>query len=268
MSASQKFLLKLNIFLVSLSFFSLPALSQTPPQYPFLAEVIDHDINVRAGQSTGFEKLCQLNKGEEVVVLEQSFSWYKIRLPKRAAVYISEKYIERINDFQGKVTGSHVNIRASANADSSSLGMIAKDGMVKILGNKDGWYKIEPDEHAFGWIAGQYVSFKSNDVSLYHEPAFENIKEVSAVAEPKKESGMPENLFDVIGVLNRSTMLNSEGIYYQIVSEGKIKYYIKAAQSVLDRFIDQPVHVKGVQTDHVNNVSVPVLDLYQINLMY
>src|SRR3989338_1380173 len=60
--------------------------------FPFLAEAINERVNVRAGQSQNFEKLCQLEKGEEVIVVGKDFSWYKIQLPSRTHVYVSDKY--------------------------------------------------------------------------------------------------------------------------------------------------------------------------------
>ncbi len=275
MFKTQQTWMCLSIMIISLFLSPHQALSQvvstdpTSKKFPFLAEIIDDDINVRAGQNTNFEKLCQMDKGDEVIVYEESFNWYRIQLPQRCPAYIIEKYVERVDNVKGKITGSHVNIRATANAESSWIGMIAKDEEVKILSKKDGWYKVVPDRHMFGWIAGQFVSFKSNDISLYHEPSvpadFPTEQDATVTI---LDAGLPNDVLNITGTLEHSNILNTEGISYQITMNGEVKYYLKTKQDILDRFVGSPVNIKGVQIQNLTNISVPVLDLYQIRLLY
>jgi hypothetical protein len=275
MFKTQQTWMCLSIMIISLFLSPHQAISQvvstekSSKQFPFLAEVIDQGINVRAGQNTGFEKLCQMEKGDEVIVYEESFNWYKIRLPQRCPAYIIEKYVERIDNIKGKIIGSHVNIRAAAKAESSSIGMIAKDEEIKILSKKEGWYKVVPDAHTFGWIAGQFVSFKSNDIALYHEPSvpvdFPTEKDATIAI---LDASLPEGVLNITGTLEHSNILNKEGIGYQITMNGEVKYYLKSNQDILERFVGMPVNVKGVQIQSLANISVPVLDLYQIRLVY
>ena len=69
--------------------------------FPFLAQAINERVNVRAGQSQNFEKLYQLEKGEEVVVVGKDFSWYKVQLPPGTYVYISDKYVRLVSSMPG-----------------------------------------------------------------------------------------------------------------------------------------------------------------------
>src|ERR1044071_6373446 len=68
------------------------------PSFPFVAEVNSDQVNVRAGQSSNFEKVYQLAKNDQVVVVNQSYSWYKIRLPKLAKSFIADKYVKLLDD--------------------------------------------------------------------------------------------------------------------------------------------------------------------------
>ncbi|MDP8211874.1 MAG: SH3 domain-containing protein [Candidatus Zapsychrus exili] len=61
--------------------------------FPFVAEPTKDSVNVRAGQSVNFEKLCKVSIGEEVFVVGSQYSWYKIKLPNRAISFVSKKYI-------------------------------------------------------------------------------------------------------------------------------------------------------------------------------
>ena len=69
--------------------------------FPFLAESTGDHVNVRAGQSANFEQLCQLSKGEEVAIVGKEYSWYKIQLPSHAKSFVSNKFVEFIDDQNG-----------------------------------------------------------------------------------------------------------------------------------------------------------------------
>ncbi len=259
----------ISFFLSPLNSFAQPTSNDHPNViFPFLAEINQNQINIRAGQSTNFEKLCQINKGDEVIVLEQNFSWYKIRLPQHCQAYIIEKYIEKTEINKGKVIGQHVNIRAQANVESSSLGMLAKDTEVEILEKKEGWYKIKPPQNSFAWVAGQFVSFKSKDISLYQEPPTREIK-TETIDQVKEQvsslnEGMSDNLKEVSGLLEKSNHPMCQDCSYQLSGLGAFKYYLKTKLS-LDEWIGQPVNVKGVLG---NNSDQSFLDVYQIKLVH
>lgn len=265
----KRIFIRLSIVLISFFLWPIiscaqPAVNDNPKStFPFLAEVNQNQINVRAGQSTGFEKLCQMDKGDEVVVLEQSFSWYKIRLPQRCRAFIIEKYVEKTGADQGKVTGQHVNVRAQANTESTSLGMLEKDSEVIILEKKEGWYKIQPPENSFGWIAGQFVAFKSNDISLYHEPKVVEPKSTVQVDEKILDSnaGIPDSVIETSGILEKS---NDSANFYQISISTAVQYHLKT-NLALDKWVGQQVSVKGVLD---GSSALPLLDVYQIRLNY
>jgi len=82
--------------------------------FPFLAEVTGDRVNVRSGQSANFERLCQIDKGEEIVVEGKEFSWYKVRLPSSAKSFVSKKYVQFLGQNAGGVIADRVNIRAGA----------------------------------------------------------------------------------------------------------------------------------------------------------
>ena len=81
--------------------------------FPFLGEITANKVNVRAGQSVNFEKLCSLEAGDQVIVIEKNFSWYKIRLPECAESYVSAKYIQLLDGHFGEISGDRVNIRSA-----------------------------------------------------------------------------------------------------------------------------------------------------------
>src|SRR3989338_30320 len=152
--------------------------------FPFLAEAINERVNVRAGQSQNFEKLCQLEKGEEVIVVGKDFSWYKVQLPSRTHVYVSDKYVRLAGSMEGEITGDRVNVRSSAKAESTILGQIEKGARIRVIEKLQGWYKIAPPAQVFGWVAEGLVTFKSRDITAYRPKE----REESPVTDPGKEA--------------------------------------------------------------------------------
>src|SRR3990167_4428788 len=168
------------IFLVPIPVFA------AQESFPFLAEAINERVNVRAGQSQNFEKLCQLDKGEEVVVVGKDFSWYKVQLPPSTYVYISDKYVRLVGSMEGEIIGDRVNVRSSAKVESTIVGQVEKGSRVRVLEKIPGWYKIAPPAQVFGWVADGLVKFKSRDITAYHPN--ERQKEGSPAGEPGGEA--------------------------------------------------------------------------------
>jgi len=59
--------------LVALLCAGMPGFAQSV-EFPFTGKVTAKDVNIRAGQDKSFELLGNLNQGDQVVVVQQSFS--------------------------------------------------------------------------------------------------------------------------------------------------------------------------------------------------
>ncbi len=173
----------------------LASLVYAQPQFPFVAETVKDAVNLRAGQSTNFEKIAQLPLGSQLVVLEQQFSWYKVRLPKDSKCFIHSKYIQVIPGSQGVVTGSRVNVRAAADTNAASLGQLTKDSIVTIVTAINDWYQIAPVDGLSGWIAIELVKPTTLQVpdpipvEKFASQSVEKIEPVLPVASISVEAG-------------------------------------------------------------------------------
>ncbi len=239
--------------------------------FPFVAEVTSDNVNVRAGQSANFEKICRLKKGDEVIVVDKSYSWYKIKLPKTANSFISDKYVKIINMAKGEVTANRVNIRASTNVDASSLGQVLLGTQIHIIEKLPGWYKIEPLEESFGWLAQDFVSFKSKDISSY--VATQRGKQevaVSSLPTPSVQEQKIEKLevVSVTGYLEPSKDSTSPEISYQLIIDGHPAYYIQGLKDFLDKWGYYKVKIEGfVKKDDQNQTMHPLLTISRIQLV-
>ncbi|MFA5335637.1 MAG: SH3 domain-containing protein [Candidatus Omnitrophota bacterium] len=135
------------------------------------ADVVSADrVNVRASDSTSSEVLCQLSKGESVVISGSKGKWYMIELPARALVYINKANVSR-KDSLGVVSEDKVLVRTAATKSSSVVGRLNKGASVKILKEYLDWYEIEAPKGSYGWVYAEYVNkdgeaWVKKDISL------------------------------------------------------------------------------------------------------
>jgi uncharacterized protein YgiM (DUF1202 family) len=124
---------------------------------PFTGTVNDNNINIRADSNTSSQIICNVPKGTEVEVLSEKYDWYKIKLPKNAALYVKKTLIEPIDKKTGKVDKDNVNMRLAPNESSAILGRLDKAEIIAILEDTGEWYKILPNDKSFGWINKKFV---------------------------------------------------------------------------------------------------------------
>ena len=139
----------------------LCALGYADEHFPFLAQVSKQSVNIRAGANTNFEKLDKVSQGVEIIVLGKSFDWYKVQLPRSAKAYIRADYLTVGENLIAEVIGDKVNIRAAANSDATSLGMIKKGEPVKVITQINGWCQVEPPAEAAGWVRQDFLTVKA-----------------------------------------------------------------------------------------------------------
>lgn len=236
--------------------------------FPFLAEVNAEGVNVRAGQSANFERLCQLAKGDEVVVVGRNFSWYQIQMPPGTKVYISDKYVQLLNRQEGRIASDDVNVRAGAGIHHTILGELPAGARVRILQKTQEWYQIEAPSSIVGWVSDQLVTFKSRSVAAY-QPAHpivddpiaqENLPPVPSYQEKAPEQAsrpLLEFLSPVSGVDTKEAAVAVQGILeplsnastspvqYQILVDGRPAYYVSGLKHIFDKFERRKVSVEG-----------------------
>ncbi len=263
--------------------------------FPFVAQCNEADINIRAGQSTGFEKLGQLKLDEQVVVVDKSYSWYKIRLPKHAKSFITSEYVNLISSIYGEVTAKRVNVRAGAGTNFSVLGQVNKGDRLNIVKHVDDeWYQIQPLDDSYGWVAEEFLKFVSSDVSgfipapveiaavndeLFVEPSTEIVGEIneqyiSEVVEldPAFEAPIEPQVEEIVapqteffGVLTENP--SGEGYQYMLVEDGAGTFYLDGFSQLLVPFLNYRVKIEGYIKDQELSGSLPVVVVQRIQLV-
>lgn len=250
--------------------------------FPFLAQAINERVNVRAGQSQNFEKLYQLEKGEEVIVVGKDFSWYKVQIPPSTYVYISDKYVRLVNSMGGEIIGDRVNVRSSAKVESTILGQVEKGSRVRVLEKIPGWYKIAPPAQVFGWVADGLVKFKSRDITAYHpkekqqegspagEPGSE-ASETSQAPQPATQGAASANSqkVSVTGVLRLlPPRQDNIDVSYELLIRNKPAYFIQGPRAMFDDFARYTVTSEGaLNADLEKQFLRPVLNVARVQLV-
>ncbi len=252
--------------------------------YPFVGEVTAQNyLNIRAGQSTSFEKVGKLLSGEKVVVVDQDYSWYKIKLPENADSYVSAQFIKVLGEGIAEVQGGRVNIRARGQIGASILGQIEKGVLIRVLEEPEPeaeWHKIEPVDESYGWVSVDFI--KRTDMAvppprvvqlptrnIYVKKQLAEQKEQAEAAQAQAEAARREeknkNLISLRGIIVdvNQTSLSSD-IRHRIVLENNESYYLKGYRRLFDIFLHNKVNVEGVLLPDAD-ASIPVLFVSKIS---
>ncbi|OIO33329.1 MAG: hypothetical protein AUJ70_03430 [Candidatus Omnitrophica bacterium CG1_02_40_15] len=161
--------------------FTAYAQEEAKERFPKVGYVKNDSAAVKAGDNENFENLCVLSKSESVKIIDRRYSWLKILLPRKAALYVNKDYINLTSDEKGIgiINAANVNLRAGAGTRYSIIGQISKPEKVSILSEDAGWYKIEPPYGAAGWV-------RSNQIDIAEENEIKNSERKEAVKETKE----------------------------------------------------------------------------------
>ena len=243
-------------------------------RFPFVGEVTADKVNVRAGESTNFERLCQLRRGDEVIAVGRHFSWYKIRLPGAARCFVNAKYIRPIGNGAAEVVADRVNVRASGSINSSILVQLSRGDKVRIIADTDGWYQISPPDNSYGWVSDKFISFKSRKISK-PKPTLEPVVDdnsVEPIKEQKKIISAPKSVqgdtFSATGYIDVLPYPEKKGILYQLLIDKKPAYYLDGPDYIFSDFLHLKVKVEGsYNKSDSDGTSLPVVKVSRIELV-
>jgi len=243
--------------------------------YPYVAEITSEKVNVRAGGNRNYEKLLQLNKGEEIVVLDSQYGWSKIVLPANGKAYIIDKFVELLDVDEGIVTGSRVNVRGRAGTNSTVLGQLKKGDIVHIVDKMGEWYQIVPIKDSSGWVLDEFIAFMHKDVESVLEKMKtaqgESLGLLKELAELKEETLPPPEPKSIVtsGILKSQAPTSGiSDIRYKLVKDGQPNYYIQGLTRLLDEFLEYTVEVEGIASSRgIGKDAYPVLKISKIQLV-
>lgn len=162
------------------------------PSFPYVAEIIGDDVNIRSGPGTNYYGCGKLSAGDRVEVVSEQFGWSRIVPPAGSFCWISMQYVSVIldNPTIGIITVDGVHVYAGSDYvepmhSTSEQGSLNRGDKVKLLGEeKDDYYKIAPPSGAYLWVSTQYTK-PAAPVAETPLPTVEPITDANTVAPPE-----------------------------------------------------------------------------------
>jgi len=269
------------VSLIILAILSVSANAQSPAEetFPFVGVVNVKNANIRAGQAKSFESIAQVKQGEELTVINRSFSWYEVRLPQTVSCYVHADFVKYLRDDIGEISGKRVNVRAQAKTGSAVLGQVSAPAKVKILGREaEGWYRIEPVSGVSGWIQADLVDFRSLNVpseavvELPSQNIYEKKRQQEAEAVEKQQEQLQDfekkkqEALTVKGTIRALEPVLNDNVRHRLDADGGQTFYLQGYRSVLDGFLNLRVQIQGMPQSEVQ-ADQPILLVTQVQLV-
>ncbi len=140
------------------------------PSYAAAGVINANGVNIRAGASTTTKSYTRLLKNTSLGLYEKVGSWYRVRvLSTGLDGYVYAKYVSitqtsstsssGVSSSAGYINASGVYLRAGASTRYKSLGKLARNTSVKVIGSSGSWYQVEiPSADLTGYIFAKYVT--------------------------------------------------------------------------------------------------------------
>ena len=141
------------------------------------AEIYGNDVRIRTGAGTNYSIIVNVNKGTELTVIDDTLysgtgcdqKWAKVLYNEKQG-YVCSKYITKVDksnqditviDWSARVSGNDVAVRTGADTSYSLIERLSLGVNVTILGESNGWYKIQYYGNKVGYMSKSYVMKKS-----------------------------------------------------------------------------------------------------------
>jgi SH3-like domain-containing protein len=167
----RNFAILLSSAFICLSYAQTPATS-LQPGFPYKAEVIGQDVNIRSGNGTQTYECGRLNVGDTVEVIGEEDGWAKIVPPPGSFSWIAMQYVA-INaeaPTTGIVTGKGILVYAGSDYREPRSSNVVQatlnrgDTIQLKAEEKDGYFKIHPPKGSYLWVSTRYLKQVSEPV--------------------------------------------------------------------------------------------------------
>lgn len=250
--------------------------------------VLRDRCNVRARPDMTAEIVVQLNKGDEVDVLEhktvsaggKTMEWLRINLPASAKCYVNAKFVK-----DGAVMGESLNVRCGPGSNFKDIGKLAKGEHVEVVETKGEWLQIKPTDKCTGWISAELVEVKPTPaapapvpsarievvtppvaVSLAPAPAAPEIRIVDTDPDVRVQYVVKDGVLRAVRDAARAP-----GSYELKTPEvDRLTYiiaYLETPQMNLSRYEDKNVRVFGTQRWRKGE-RIPVIAVDRVDMIW
>ena len=117
-------------------------------------------LNIRSGPDTSQQKVGTLSLGTQVTIQGEENGWYKIEKGYISAQYISFDLDSVQAPKRTGVVSTTLNVRSGPSTVHTKVAVLSVGEEVTILGEVDGWYKLDN-----GYVSAEYVTLSDGSAS-------------------------------------------------------------------------------------------------------
>ncbi len=246
---------------------------------PFQGKINAESINIRCSSTINAEVISKANKGEEVAVVSQAFEWYKIQLPKNAAIFVKKEFLVPLNEkstsaittaplnppepLAAKVQKDNVNIRLSPSEKSTIIGRLNQNQVVTIISTTGDWAKILPVSNSYGWVNKKFV-----------DKVPEIIPQAVAQSHPEKITPAQNTLSEktteitVKGKIAPYGKVFNRTATHKLISQDGNTFLLKGDKNSLNKLNYSQVKVTGKLYPAIKpNQNLPVIEIEKMEVL-
>ncbi len=119
----------------------------------------------------------------------------KTKKPKKSNISVTA--------FVGQISASHVNIRSGPGLSYYAIGQLARGDLIKVTGERNGWYRFAAPAGARCYIARQFVKLGADGTTGTVTGSFVNVRAASALS--------PASNYAVVDLLNTGSTVSVTG---------------------------------------------------------
>lgn len=260
-------MLRITLFMVCVLIqafcFNIPQVrsqESTAPAKEVSGEINTADINIRADANTNSDVICTMSKNDTVTIIAEKYDWYKIRLPKKAYVYVKKDLFTNINDKTAIAAKDKINIRFAANETSMILGRISKDEVVNVKADKNGWLQIEPTIETYGWVNKKLVN------KIIPEPIQIKIDTQTTLVTPGVDQAI-ETQVVIEGKIQPYGKVIKRQASHKLITKDNAIYLLKGNKHNLNSLLRRLVKITGKQIPSRKKQKYPTIEVEKMEAL-
>jgi uncharacterized protein YgiM (DUF1202 family) len=195
-------------------------------------------VRVRTGPGTNHKILIELRKGTKILVLTKEKDWYKIQMPGDVILWVSKNYIKEIKDREGltgEINAKNVNVRTGIGTNDVKVGQVNKGDKVRIIGSKQGWYKIRPPKGFTAYIFAKYVNLKGT-AGTTQEPGENGESTASTTTQKSTYEQRLEKLRQKIKILENEAKKIQKVLDEEKKKENELEEKLRKAEELVEGY--------------------------------
>lgn len=200
------------------------------------------DVNIRSSNSTEAYVLSTAENGEQVTILADLDGWFRISAPNAGTAYVTSQFV-KVQQADGKVNGSSVNIRTAPNTSAPVIGQANTGDLLNVTGVSGDWYVVNYN----GTKAYVFKSYVDGEMLKYLDGTS------AALATPASSAKASSNVYASVnceGSLNlRATASTSAQVIASLPSGYNLTVYEYANGWV--KVSDDSGHTGYVKSDFI-----------------